>query len=292
MVKSMTGYGRGEYIGPGRAFTVEVQALNHRFLEVRAKLPRRLGALEHRIQGVIQRRFHRGRFDVSLTERVFGQRPFTLHINRDLVAQYLAALRALQEEFALPGQVTVEMLGASQGFFEIEEAEEELEESWGQVQTALERALDALDAMRAKEGEVLQGELLIGLARAEEILERIEGRAPEIPKTYKERLKARLDALLEGRGVDPFRLEQEVALLAERSDITEECTRLKSHLAQSRSFLKEEGPHGRKLDFLLQEMGREANTIGAKASDAGISHEVILLKAELERLREQVQNIE
>ncbi len=292
MVKSMTGYGRGESMGPGRALTVEVQALNHRFLEVRARLPRRFSALEHRIQGVIQRRFHRGRFDVSLTEKAFDQRPLTLHVNRDLAAQYLRALKALQEEFGLPGQVTVEMLGATQELFEIAEKEEELEESWGQVKAALEKALDALEAMRAKEGEALQEELLIGLARAEAILERIEQRAPEIPQGYKERLKARLEALLEGRGVDPLRLEQEVALFADRSDITEECTRLKSHLTQFRSFLRQEGPHGRKLDFLLQEMGREANTIGAKAFDAGISHEVILLKAELERLREQVQNIE
>jgi len=292
MLKSMTGYGRGEHVGPWRSIVVEVQALNHRFLEVRAKLPRRLGALEHRIQAVIQRRFHRGRFDLSLTEKGFGQRPLTLHFNRDLAVQYLATLKGLQEEFSLPGQVTVETLSARQDLFDVEEAEEELQGAWGEVEGALETALDALDTMRAKEGDAIQGELLVRLARAEGILERIERRAPEIPQAYKERLKARVDALLEGRGADPFRLEQEVALFADRSDIAEEGARLKSHLAQFRSFLKEEGPHGRKLDFLLQEMGREANTIGAKASDASISHEVILLKAELERLREQVQNIE
>ncbi|MBI3988476.1 MAG: YicC family protein [candidate division NC10 bacterium] len=288
----MTGYGRGEHVGQGRSFVVEIQALNHRFLEVRAKLPRRLSALEHHVQALIQRRFHRGRFDLSLTEKGFVERPLTLSFNRDLAVQYLAALKGLQEEFGLPGRVTVATLSARQDLFEVEEAEEELQGAWGEVEAALEMALDALDTMRAKEGEAIQGEFLVRLARAEGILERIEQRAPEIPKAYKERLKARVDALLEGRSTDPFRLEQEVALFADRSDITEECARLKSHLNQFRSFLEEEGPHGRKLDFLLQEMGREANTIGAKASDASVSHEVILLKAELERLREQVQNLE
>lgn len=291
MLRSMTGYGRGEYAGASRLYLVDVQALNHRFLEVRVKTPKRLGAFEYRIYRAVQKRFSRGRFDVSLVEKELVERPRSLRLRSGLAAEYLHALKRLQEELGLPGQVTLELFSSFGDIFEVEE-EEELEEVWGEVEVALERALDALEAMRAKEGEALQEELLSRLAIGEEILERIQERASEVPRLHRERLKARIDALLEGRAVDPLRLEQEVAILADRSDIAEEVARLKSHLQQFRSLLARGGPQGRQLDFLLQEMGREANTMGAKAADAIISQEVVRLKAELERLREQVQNIE
>lgn len=287
----MTGYGRGEYAGATRLYLVEVQAFNHRFLEVRAKVPKRLGAVEYRIHRAVQKRFSRGRFDVSLVEKELGEGPRSLRLRIGLAAEYLQALKRLQEELGLPGQITLELFSSFGNLFEVEE-EEELEMAWGEVEIALERALDALEAMRAKEGETLQEELLSRLAIGGEILKRIQERASEVPRLQRERLKARIDALLGGMAVDPLRLEQEVAILADRSDITEEIARLQSHFQQFRSLLVGGGPQGRQLDFLLQEMSREANTMGAKAADAIISQEVVRLKAELERLREQVQNIE
>lgn len=285
----MTGYGRGEGAGTSRFYVVEVQAFNHRFLETRAKVPKGLDAFEYRIHRAIKRRFSRGRFDVSLVVKELSQGPPSLRLRTGLATSYLQVLKTLKEELGLPGPITLELLS---GFRDIFEVEEEGEEVWEEVGSALERALDALEAMRTKEGAALQEELLIRLAKGEEILERIKERASSVPRLYRERLKARIDALLEGGALDPLRLMQEAAILADRSDITEEVSRFQSHLEQFRSLLSEGGPQGRQLDFLLQEMNREANTMGAKAADALISQEVVFLKAELERLREQVQNIE
>lgn len=290
MLNSMTGYGRGEYTDGSRLYIVEAQAFNHRFLEVRTKAPKRLCSLEFKIHRTVQQRFRRGRFDLSVTEKVLAEEPISFRLNLGLAAQYLTALKRLQEELKLPGQVTVELLGSFQQLFEVEE--EGPETSWGPVEVALKQALDALEAMRVEEGEALEAELLSRLASVEGMVDRVLQRASEVPGLIKERLQARLSALLEGRAIEPLRLEQELAIFADRSDITEEGARLKSHLGQFRAILAEGGPHGRKLDFLLQEMSREANTIGAKAADVAISLEVVALKAELERIREQVQNVE
>ena len=288
----MTGFGRGESAGGGRAFTVEVQSVNHRFLEVRCRLPKRLGGLEPRIQQAIQQRFARGHFEAVVLDKDLDGRSRTLKVDVPLAVQYVDALRTLQQTLGLPGEVTLEMLTGQRDLMAVEESPESLDESWEAVRLALAGALDALAEMRRREGAALVAALEKHLDEVEATLAGIVQRAPDLTRAQRDRLRERVADLLDGRQLDPGRLEKEVALLAERGDVAEECDRLRSHLAQFRTTLKQPGPQGRRLDFLLQEMHREANTLGAKSADAALAHEVIGLKTSIERLREQVQNLE
>ncbi|MFB3819159.1 MAG: YicC/YloC family endoribonuclease [Candidatus Methylomirabilales bacterium] len=287
----MTGFGRAESAGRPWGFTVEVQSVNHRFLEVRARLPRRWSGLEPRVQQAVQQRFARGHFEVKLEERSQeGSR--ALRVDLDLARQYVEALRTLQHSLGLPGEVTLEMLAGQRDLVAVEEASENLDRIWEALEPVLAAALAELAGMRAREGQALTEALERHLAEVEAGLGRVLARAPEVAAGQRDRLRERVRELLDGRLPDPERLEQEVALLAERADVAEECDRLRSHLAQFRRALKDAGPQGRRLDFLLQEMNREVNTIGSKAADAAIAQEVVDLKSALERLREQVQNVE
>jgi uncharacterized protein (TIGR00255 family) len=288
----MTGFGRGEAAGRGRAFTVEVQSVNHRFLEVRSRVPKRLSGLEPRIQQAIQERFSRGHFEVLVLEKDLDSRGRTLRVDVPLAMQYVDALRTLRQALGLPGEVTLEMLTAQRDLIVVEESPESLDEAWGELLPGLAWALDALGEMRSREGRALLVNLKVHLDQVEATLAGIEERTPKLVRLHRDRLKERLAELLDNRLPDPARLEQEVALLVERGDVTEECDRLRSHLAQFRGVLEQPGPQGRKLDFLLQEMHREANTLGAKSADATLAHEVVELKTSIERLREQVQNLE
>jgi len=293
MLNSMTGFGRGEQITPSRRYLCELQSVNHRYLEVRSRLPRRLAGLDLLIQRAVQGRFARGRIDVTVTEELPDGEPRKLRLNRTLALEYLSAFKALQAELGLPGEVTLEFLCSQRDLFEVEVDEAGSPEAdWPEIQAALERAMEGLAEMRRDEGGALKAALLGHLDQVEAILAGIIARAPEVVRSYKNRLEIRLQRLLEGKTVDPGRLEQEVALLADRSDIAEEVARLTSHLRQFRESIGQQGPHGRRSEFLLQEMQREANTIGAKANDAKISQDVIALKSMLEQLREQVQNVE
>ncbi|HYL79871.1 MAG TPA: YicC/YloC family endoribonuclease [Candidatus Acidoferrum sp.] len=288
----MTGFGRGEAAGRGRAFTVEVHSVNHRFLEVRCRVPKRLTGLEPRIQQTVQQRFARGHFEVSILDKDLEGRSRTLRVDVPLALQYADALRALQRELQLPGEVTLEMLTAQRELIAVEESEESLDETWAEVLPALAAALEALAEMRSREGEALVGAIGKHLGEVEVILDGIVARAPDLVRAQRDRLRERVVDLLEGHLPDPTRLEQEVAFLAERGDVAEECDRLRSHLTQFGKALTQTGPQGRRLDFLIQEMHREANTIGSKAGDASLAQEVVGLKLIVERLREQVQNIE
>lgn len=292
MLKSMTGYGRGERAYPQKAYLVEIQAYNHRYFEFRARTPRHLARLEPHLQQEVHKRFSRGRFDLSLTERELGERPRNLVFNRSLAYQYYGALEELKGKLGLPGEVTLELLAGMKDLLTLEEVEEGIEEVWQQVRPALEEALDSLEAMRVQEGTALEAEIEGHLQHIAGLLRSIKERSPEVVRAYRTRLRARIQDLLGQSPVDPTRLEQEVATFADRSEITEECVRLESHLAQFHQLLAGPGPQGRKLDFLLQEMNREANTISAKAQDPLISQWVVELKAELEKIREQAQNVE
>jgi uncharacterized protein (TIGR00255 family) len=288
----MTGFGRGEAAGRGRTFTVEVQSVNHRFLEVRCRLPKRLTGLEPRIQQVTQQRFARGHFEVLVLDKDLDAGSRTLRVDLLLAQQYVEALRTLQQALQLPGEVTLEMLTAQRDLLTVEESGGSLDEAWEGLAPALASALDALAEMRSREGAALVATLGKHLDEVDGILAGILQRAPDLTRAQRDRLRDRVTELLGGRLPDPARLEQEVALLAERGDVTEECDRLQSHLAQFRRALTQPGPQGRRLDFLLQEMHREANTLGSKAADAALAHGVVGLKTSIERLREQVQNLE
>jgi uncharacterized protein (TIGR00255 family) len=290
--QSMTGFGRGEATRELRTFTVEVHSVNHRFLEVRCRVPKRLTGLESRMQQTIQQRFARGHFEVSVLDKDLESRIRTLRVDVPLALQYVDALRGLQRELQLPGDVTLEMLTAQRDLIAVEESDESLDEIWGEVLPALTAALDALAEMRSREGEALVGAIGKHLEEVEAILDGIVARAPDLVRAQRDRLRERVVDLLEGHLPDPTRLEQEVAFLAERGDVAEECDRLRSHLIQFGKALTQAGPQGRRLDFLIQEMHREANTIGSKAGDATLAQDVVGLKIIVERLREQVQNIE
>lgn len=288
----MTGFGRGESAGGGRAFTVEVQSVNHRFLEVRCRVPKRLSGLEPRLQQAIQKRFARGHFEVVVQDKDLDGRSWSLKVDVPLAVQYMDALRTLQQTLGLPGEVTLEMLTGQRDLIAVEESSESLDESWEALRPALTGALEALAEMRRREGAALVASLEKHLEEVEATLAGIVQRAPDLMRAQRDRLRERVADLLDGRPLDPGRLEQEVALLAERGDVAEECDRLQSHLVQFRTTLKHPGSQGRRLDFLLQEMHREVNTIGAKSADAALAHEVVGLKTSVERLREQVQNLE
>ncbi len=293
MLNSMTGFGQGECITSLKRYVCELQSVNHRYLETRTRLPKRLGALELPVLKSLQGRFARGRFDVTVLEELTGEQSCTLRVNRPLAHAYLDAVKTLQSELGLTGEVTLELLLSRSDLFDLEgEKSGEADADWSAVSTALEGAMSALAKMRREEGRALEAALLGHLDLVEATLVTIVARAPEVVQNYKSRLELRLQRLLEGKPVDPGRLEQEVAILAERSDITEETTRVTSHLRQFRDLIRQQGPHGRRMEFLLQEMLREVNTIGAKANDARTSHDVITLKSVLEQLREQVQNVE
>ncbi len=292
MLKSMTGFGRGEHATPRAHYRVEVQAVNHRFVEVRARLPRRLARLEHQIQREVQHRFGRGRFDVHLSERLLAEPPRTIRVDRVAAREFVAAVRALQEELGLPGALSVEALASLRDLVGFEEPEEEAGAVWEEIRPALEQAFADLEKMREKEGAALSAELRHRLGLLERGVAAILARAPGTVAAYRARLQERVAALAAGVPLDPGRLEQEVVLFADRADVTEEGARLGSHLAQFRDLLDAPGPQGRKLEFLLQEMHREVNTLGSKAADAAIAAEVVALKAELEKMREQLQNVE
>ncbi len=294
MMKSMTAFGRGEAAGAGCQLTVEIRTLNHRFLDVHLRLPRSLLMLEDRLRQLISSHIARGRVELSVALTYIGQSSRSLVVDAHLLQEAAAILTELQETFGLPEPWGWEQLLRFPEVITLQETTPgDTEALWSVLSAAGHQALEVVEAMRRREGDYLRGELLTHLQRVLDQVEVIELRASTVPEAYRDKLLARLAQLLPASApVDPQRLAQEVALLADRADITEELARLRSHVEQFQQAMVAAGPCGRKLDFLLQEMNREVNTIGSKATDALISQAVISVKTDLERLREQVQNIE
>jgi uncharacterized protein (TIGR00255 family) len=291
MIQSMTGYGRGEAEGTTGTYMVEISSTNHRFLEVKARLPRGWASFEPRIQKEISLRFKRGHLDLHLFQRNREEKQGGLAVDWGLAEQYFQSLRLLKSRLRLPGRIDIPLVGGMREIFSPEEYHA-TEESWEDMQRALHQALDDLDQMRRREGRALETQIQAGFLEAGRLLESIVSRWPEAKKEHQGKIRGRIVEMIQGEEPERSRLEQELAFWAEKWDITEETSRLGSHLKQVQTFLVQDAPSGRPLDFLLQEMNREANTISAKASDASISHLTINLKAELEKLREQVQNVE
>ncbi len=293
MIRSMTGYGRTEVHGGTFHFTVEIRSLNNRYLDIQVKTPRSLAAMEPRIKKHVQGRFNRGRFDIMITRNGEQEKSGRLAVNELLVRQYIGILRELKSRYELTGDVGVESLAALPDVFTVTETKEDPEALWQVLSDGLARALDDLGKMRADEGSVLVQDISARLQTVETLVGKIRNKAPALVEIARKRMTETLNRLL-GELPDPARISQEIAILAERTDVTEELTRLGSHLAQFRAMLREPSPEGvgRKLDFLIQEMGREINTIASKSMDAEISLDVVHSKAELEKIREQVQNIE
>lgn len=292
MFKSMTGYGRGEAYAGGRKFTVELKSVNHRYCEVVMRLPRVMSALEDRARRLVQTRVSRGRVDGYFSTESSGGNSAAVKVDKALATSYYKAMKELKEALQLDGEVKLKHLLAMPDVLTAAEVEEDVEEWWPAVSEALEAALDQLVRMRATEGEKLVADIMKRVEIVAALNEIIRARSPVVVEEYRERLSTRLKDLIAEGSLDEGRLVAEAALYAERSNITEETVRLESHLAQVRACLQSNESVGRKLDFLLQEMNREINTIASKSGDLEISRAVVEVKSELEKVREQVQNIE
>jgi uncharacterized protein (TIGR00255 family) len=293
VIRSMTGYGRKEVTGAGIHGSIEVRSVNNRYLDIQVKTPRSLGALEPRVKKSIQDRFSRGRFDVFITRNSEQDRTGRLTHDEALAAQYIGILRDLKAHFSLSGEVDLSLVAGFPGLIAVTEEKEDIEAIWLLLAEGLGQALDELDGMRGVEGQALVKDMLRRLDILASLMKAIQKLSPLSVEGARKRMAETLTRLLNEQP-DPIRLAQEIAILAERTDVTEELTRLSSHLSQFHAMLAGATGElvGRKLDFLLQEMGREANTISSKAMDAQISYHVVDMKAELEKIREQVQNIE
>ena len=292
MLRSMTGFGASDLATAAGRYTVEARSLNHRFLEIMVRLPRELAPLEDRIRALVQGRVLRGRVEVAIMRENYGKRLRTVRIDLDLAKAFASALNELKQALELPGSPDLAMLSALPDLIRIEEQKEDLEAAWTAIAEAVEVALSRLVAMREREGARLASDLGQRVRRLAERADEIERRAPLVVQEHAARLTRRIEELIGMPPVDEGRLAAEVAIFADRSDIAEETTRLRSHLAQMQQMLIGDGPAGRTLEFLVQELGREANTIGSKANDVEISRAVIAVKGDLESLREQIQNLE
>jgi uncharacterized protein (TIGR00255 family) len=291
----MTGFGRALSTINGKTVTIEIKSVNHRNLEIMVRLPGILSALEAEVKRTAGNRLARGRIEVSirhesdLNRESMGETPA---INLPLLKNYYELLKQIKEEFHFTDDITLKMIADFRDAFFYPDQDVDLQETWEQLKIVLAAALDALIKMRKKEGSALYGDFKSRLGAISAYMDTLKQRAPKVVEEYHERLARRVRDLTNDLEIDASRLTQEVAIMAEKSDITEEIVRLESHLGQFDHILESTAPVGRKMDFLLQEMCREINTIGSKSSDIDISRTVIEIKSELARLREQVQNVE
>ncbi|MCS7236277.1 MAG: YicC/YloC family endoribonuclease [Armatimonadota bacterium] len=292
MVRSMTGYGAAD----GQRWQVEVRSTNHRFLEVVVRLPRELGALEERVRAAVAQRVRRGRVEVLVRDEG-GSRCREAVVDTELARRYAQALDRLRQELGLEEPVSLQSLLSLPEVVRLEEVRADAEAVWGDLRPVLDQALEGLVTMRTAEGQRLAEDLRRRLVRLEAWVDQVARRAEELPAAYGERLRQRVAELLRGLhpdyAPDEGRLAMEVAAYADRCDVREELVRLRSHLQEARTLLDaDQGAVGRKLEFLLQEMQREVNTLGSKAADLEVSRAVVEMKSELEAIREQVQNLE
>jgi len=295
MIRSMTGYGRAEALLDGRKWTAEIKSLNHRYTEVFVRMPASFSALEGEVKKKVGEKLSRGRIEVSLrveseADREGGEMPFEL--NLPLLRHYHSLLVRMKEDLNIRDDISVGMLAGLKDAFVAKETEVDLDAAWRGIEVVLEEALSALTEMRKKEGEIISRDMLMRMNLLRQDLDAIEKRAPKVVEEYHRRLGERVKELTGGIEIDGARLSQEVAIMADRMDITEEVVRFRSHLDQLDEMLKSDEAAGRKIDFLLQEMNREVNTMGSKGGDAEISRRVVEIKSELSKMREQVQNIE
>ncbi|THB70520.1 MAG: YicC family protein [Desulfobulbaceae bacterium] len=291
-IRSMTGFGRGVTTRGGRTWTVEVRSVNNRFLDVKIKLPRDYNEVEEQIRKQVTTSYLRGRVDVSVSVTGDFSDLMDVQVDHELARKYKNAMVEMAATLGLGFNINVGTLSGYPEVLRREQKKEDMEQIWPVLEQALSKALEGCEQMRLKEAKALTDDLRERITNFKTILDQIESRIPTIREQKEQALNERLEKLLGTVDLDPQRLAQEVAILADKSDVTEELVRLKSHLEQFSAFLSESGGIGRKLDFLIQELLREVNTIASKINDAAVAHMTVELKSELEKLREQVQNIE
>ena len=291
-MKSMTGYGKGVASLDGRELTVELKSVNHRFLDVSLRLPRALSCIEDTVRTSIAARLSRGHVDVFVNYRNTRSDAKTVRVDDTLLAAYVAAAREANASLSLRDDLTLSNVLRLPDVTEIVPADEDANALIALAKEATSLALDAMIEMRSAEGERLKAALKSGVDAMDAYREQILARAPFVAEEYRQKLSERIEAVLSDAEIDRARLATEVALFADRCCIDEELVRLKSHIAQFRTYLDTAEPVGRNMDFIVQEMNRECNTIGSKANDAALTKSVLACKAEIEKLREQIQNVE
>ncbi|WP_136796960.1 YicC/YloC family endoribonuclease [Desulfosediminicola ganghwensis] len=291
-VRSMTGFGRGESEHGGRIWTVEIRCVNNRFLDLKTKLPRGYAGIEERIRKKVSEYHQRGRVDLVLS--VSGDFSDLQHVsaNLEIARNYHQVLVQLADEFGLDSDITLVQLSSYPDVIVREQKEEDLETIWPYIEQALVDGLENCTLMRSQEGQALAADLQGRLTNFGVTISTIDQSVPQLVQQRENNLKERLEKLLDNTEMEPMRLAQEVAMLADKTDVTEEIVRLRSHIQQFSAFIGDGGAVGRKLDFLIQEFLREVNTIASKINDAAVAHHTVDLKSELEKMREQVQNIE
>ena len=292
MIKSMTGFGRAEVMEENRKFTVEIKSVNHRYFDVNIKMPKKLGFFESAIRNLLKEYMQRGKVDVFITYEDYNENNVALKYNEEIAREYLTHLNAMAEQFDLQNDITVGKLSKYPEVFTMEEQDVDEKELWSVLEKALRQACEQFVASRIAEGENLKKDLVEKLDEMLKNVDFIEERSPQILSDYRSRLEAKVKELLEDTQIDDGRIAAEVTIYADKICVDEETVRLRSHIQGTKDALEEGGSIGRKLDFIAQEMNREANTILSKANDLAISDTGIELKTNIEKVREQLQNIE
>ncbi len=292
MIKSMTGYGRAEETVDGRDIVVEIKSVNHRYFEFSSRTSRGYNFLDEKLKSYLQGKIARGKVDVFVTIQTVEDVASEVHVNHSLAAGYVNALRELQEHYDLTDDISVSAVARYTDIFSVHKAAEDEDAAWEAVRQVLDEALEHFFAMREAEGARMKADMEERAQVILSLVEKIDTRSPETVKEYQEKLQQRLHEMLQEVKVEEQRLVTEAAIFADKVAVAEETVRLRSHFDQMQTMLSSDQAVGRKLDFLVQEMNREANTIGSKAQDADIAHMVVDMKAEIEKIREQVQNVE
>lgn len=292
MLKSMTGYGRQETVIDGRKILVEIKSVNHRFADYNIKVPRHLGFLEDKVKKLASQSITRGKVDIYVAVESGESSDTDIVLNTELAKSYIDALHELRDKFGLKDDISVSSVARYTEIFKSERREEDEEALWQAVSTVMQDAIDAFVAMRIREGERIEADLVARINYMKELAQKVDERSPETVKEYSDRLYARIRDILEDRTIDEGRVLTEVAIFADKVAVNEETVRLGSHFEEFNEIITAGEPAGRRLDFLIQEINREINTIGSKAQDIEIAKIVVTLKGEVEKLREQIQNIE
>lgn len=292
MIKSMTGFGRAEVLDKSHKFTIELKTVNHRYLDLSVRLPRQLSFFETAVRNYLKKHILRGKVDVYIFYEDNSAQKILLTYNQEIARQYLTYFQQMEKEFQVRNDITLSTLARLPEVFAMEQKVQDEDSLWRLLEEGLEKAVDDLIEARGLEGENLKKDIQMKLDLMEEKVEQIEMRSPQVLAAYREKLEAKAAELLQGTQLDENRIAAEVVIYADKICSDEETVRLKSHIKNMDRVLDEEESAGRKLDFLAQEMNRESNTILSKANDLEIANIAIDLKTEIEKIREQIQNIE
>lgn len=292
MIKSMTGFGRSEIVKGNRKISVEIKSVNHRYLEAGIKMPKKLNVFESRMRDLLKKYATRGKIDIFINYEDDSENQVNLKFNQNIADEYMAIFNNMSEKYNLKNDMTVGGLARFPEVITMDEVQEDEEELWHFIEEAMKAALEQFVNTRILEGENLKKDLLGKLDHMEELVAFVEKRSPEIMKEYRSKLESKVKELLGDTTIDESRIATEVIIYADKICVDEETVRLRSHIEHARKCLNEDGGIGRKMDFIAQEMNREANTTLSKANDIDISNAAIDLKTEIEKVREQIQNIE